>query len=612
MTSPASKQAAAASPVVSTAPFTGGPSVQHSPLHKAVESGMVDMTPSVPTTIAERVTYYLRDRTKYLHVQNEISPDVTSALAAVNNYYVSIADPQDMSFINPGESMINHACWIAYNVFLRLYVQALLLVPTMVFLPFTLVRNPDSATFLLVYSIIVDVEVLAMWAYERGARFTAGLWWELVWLIVGLVFACLRVASPRNIFYALVLVAHWVFMARITYIQAARALRVFCASDRRCYIAEGVVLDMAYITRNVLAMGWPACGTEAFYRNAWAEVVRFLHRKYARLSAHVITLCSERCTAPFPLQSVYPMDDHNPAELSLMICFCCEVADYVMADPYNRAVAVHCKGGKGRTGTMICAYLMYSGQCRSADAALRHFSLMRSRIGAEKLQGVQTPSQERYVRYFERLINEQPGMMVPSRPRRVRRLVLSGIPPLWVRLGVQHLWMAVIVKPCTERRVIYLTNRTVSFAAAVPDPSSYTWRTQIKDLFHNDEEVLYQEANEMDATGGGGTGYLPDKRSFRVSGDGGNTLELAFPEEIPVLDDDVCFKFFFYKNNPNPLRPPVQFWLHTGLETRSTLRLGRQELDGPSKDKKGDRYPAEFTIEIALEDAKADRAAREK
>ncbi|CAJ1992499.1 tyrosine phosphatase isoform [Leishmania donovani] len=576
-----------------------------------MNSELVDMTPQVPTTLCEKVEHYLRDRTRYLHVQNEIPQEVTNELAMVNNYYVSVANPQDMRFTNPGETTVDYVCRIVYNFFLSLYVQAALLVPTLLFLLFIAVRTHHSPMFLLVYSTVIDIEVLSMWAYERGARFAARFWWELAWLIVGLIVTSIHALSPANVLCVLLLVVHWMFMARITVIQVSRALRVFCASERRCYIAEGVVLDMAYITRNVIAMGWPARGTEALYRNPWNEVVHFLRRKYARLSSHVITLCSERCTAPFPRQSTYPVDDHNPAEVPLMISFCCEVADYVMADPYRRAVAVHCKGGKGRTGTMICAYLMYCGQCRSADAAMRHFSLLRSRIGAQKLQGVQTPSQERYVRYFERLINEQPGMIIPSHPRRVRRLVLHNVPPLWVRRGVEHLWMTVIVKPCTERRVVYLTNRTVTFNAAVPDSRTYNWRTQIKDLFHNDEEVVYQEANEMDATESGCTGYLPDARSFRVMGAAGATLELAFPDEIPAVDGDVCFKFFYYKNNPNPLRPPVQFWIHTGLETHSTIRLERRDLDGAFKDTRGDRYPAEFAVELVLEDAPGGYTARE-
>ena len=45
--------------------------------------------------------------------------------------------------------------------------------------------------------------------------------------------------------------------------------------------------------------------------------------------------------------------------LSLMANFAEQLSAWLQQDPSNVAV-VHCKAGKGRTGTMICAYLVYS------------------------------------------------------------------------------------------------------------------------------------------------------------------------------------------------------------------------------------------------------------
>jgi phosphatidylinositol-3,4,5-trisphosphate 3-phosphatase/dual-specificity protein phosphatase PTEN len=62
---------------------------------------------------------------------------------------------------------------------------------------------------------------------------------------------------------------------------------------------------------------------------------------------------------------------------------------------------VHAQAGKGRTGTAIAAYLIYSGLFSTADKALRYFACKRSIT----MWGVTNPSQVRYVSsYFSHLL----------------------------------------------------------------------------------------------------------------------------------------------------------------------------------------------------------------
>ena len=81
--------------------------------------------------------------------------------------------------------------------------------------------------------------------------------------------------------------------------------------------------------------------------------------------------------------------------------------------------AVHCRGGKGRTGTMICAWLLWTGHCSTACDALDLFQRRRTDEKIRgKWQGVETESQKRYVSYVERYLRAPtpPAPQIASAP----------------------------------------------------------------------------------------------------------------------------------------------------------------------------------------------------
>jgi len=197
--------------------------------------------------------------------------------------------------------------------------------------------------------------------------------------------------------------------------------RRLVSKKKRRYNEHGFDLDLAYITPRIIAMGYPAEGREGLYRNPASEVVRFLDKMHGE-NYVVYNLCSEREYSPSMFHGRarrVPFGDHQPPTLAQMLATCEEVAKWMAESPANTFVA-HCKAGKGRTGVMICAHLMHTGQYPDPDEAMKYYAQQRTKDG----KGVTIPSQQRFLRYFAHVLAN--GMPEP-RPMLLSQLLLGNI-----------------------------------------------------------------------------------------------------------------------------------------------------------------------------------------
>ena len=140
----------------------------------------------------------------------------------------------------------------------------------------------------------------------------------------------------------------------------------------------------------------------------------------------VYNLCSERSyeaslLAPSCSVHRFPFDDHNTPSLALMRDCCEHMATHMAADEQN-VCAVHCKAGKGRTGTIVCAYLVHSGAFGSAEEAMAFYAEKRTSDG----KGVTIPSQRRYVSYYARMALAVPLTPPPRAVLLARAVVVEG------------------------------------------------------------------------------------------------------------------------------------------------------------------------------------------
>lgn len=82
----------------------------------------------------------------------------------------------------------------------------------------------------------------------------------------------------------------------------------------------------------------------------------------------------------------------------------------------------HCNAGKGRTGTAICCTFLYCGLFTKTEDALKYYAIKRFVDG---IGGVTQPCQIRYVKYFQKLLENQ----IKSAPPKVfKQMIINSFP----------------------------------------------------------------------------------------------------------------------------------------------------------------------------------------
>ncbi|OAX84831.1 hypothetical protein ACJ72_00791 [Emergomyces africanus] len=215
-------------------------------------------------------------------------------------------------------------------------------------------------------------------------------------------------------------------------------LRQIVAGPRLPHPETG--LDLCYVTDEIIATSGPSSSyPRRAYRNPTDSLVRFLDLKHDENWA----IWEFRAEGTgYPDEEVYgrihhfPFPDHHPPPFALIPHIMASMRNWLLGNENSsgaietddhkkgkRVTVVHCKAGKGRSGTIACSFLI-SERGWGREEALRRFteSRMRARFG----EGVSIPSQLRWVGYVDRWTREL-GKTYVERPVEVLEVHIWGL-----------------------------------------------------------------------------------------------------------------------------------------------------------------------------------------
>jgi phosphatidylinositol-3,4,5-trisphosphate 3-phosphatase/dual-specificity protein phosphatase PTEN len=251
-------------------------------------------------------------------------------------------------------------------------------------------------------------------------------------------------------------------------------LRKAFSKKKRRFVDQDFNLDLSYITPRIIAMSYPASGLSKLFRNPIDEVAKFLETKHESYF-EVLNLAE----VPYDHSKFHnrvidlPWPDHHAPPLELLFEACMKIHQWLLGSPKN-VVVVNCLAGKGRTGTVICAYLLFSGRLTDVQQALDYFKFKRFNSFSEEI-GVNQPSQVRYVHYFNQVLT---GQVNKPQLKHLRR----------ISIGYGQTKFTPVTKISVNGKIGYLnqaSSRTHQERSLVVDEQS-NWSVSIERVVYGD------------------------------------------------------------------------------------------------------------------------------
>ncbi|CUM48914.1 uncharacterized protein AC631_03140 [Debaryomyces fabryi] len=176
-----------------------------------------------------------------------------------------------------------------------------------------------------------------------------------------------------------------------------------------------LLFDLSYITPQIIVCSGPVTNyLQTFYRYPVEDLVKFLTANHSS-HWHIWNLRGEEPGYEnkdvMSKVSHFPFPDHQPPTIEIILESTKEIDKFLSQSTKNVAV-LHCKSGKGRSGTICCSYLIYKSLSLQIEIdplkAIEFYTQRRMRPSAG--DGVSILSQRRYLEYWFEYLNLAPEL----------------------------------------------------------------------------------------------------------------------------------------------------------------------------------------------------------
>lgn len=190
-------------------------------------------------------------------------------------------------------------------------------------------------------------------------------------------------------------------------------LRAMVSVPKQTCVDSNNLLDLSYITPRIIVAAGPS--NDAFlnlFRSPVDTIVEYLDKNYTSGTQTHWHIWNLRGEGPgYDEKFVkgnwthHPFPDHMPPTIELMDKIVKEI-DAFLREDYRNVALIHCKEGKGRSGTICCCYLLYEARLKgvflSPEEAMETFTNRRMKryFG----DGVSIRCQIRYLHYWKRYL----------------------------------------------------------------------------------------------------------------------------------------------------------------------------------------------------------------